>query len=367
MNVKPLDYLATIEHIFEHVKRTFYQTVADTKTINKGRLNAPLTEYKWHPSVFLPTSQWKQVLSPTIIAKLIEQSQLINNKDPLKVDAYFANFVAAFTWRYTKSIYRFDDYTFDCLIKHSAGKYLDHQLLTNLPEGCVYIELTNPLEIAGLEVHGIYALLDFSSTNIDTLKNTLPDQLIITFDTHNPFDEKNLAQLNPMPTILFDIKRSGKINQQIKFQWGLNLSSTEKLNEQIAPVISLISSICADDIAIDNFTKNSTRQSVTQKPSFKDLEAAYWTKGEYRVNAPANHKMWRVGVKYGVDYRAFLARQQTYESKTEYRITGVHWSVYIQDYEIRLKFMPPRMNTPFEIEDKLKSYFGTENDSNTFK
>ncbi len=50
--------------------------------------------------------------------------------------------------------------------------------------------------------------------------------------------------------------------------------------------------------------------------------------------------MWRIGVKYGVDYRAFVARQQKYESKTEYRITGVHWTAYIQDYEIRLKFMP---------------------------
>ncbi|MEI0746827.1 hypothetical protein VUS79_32940, partial [Pseudomonas aeruginosa] len=66
------------------------------------------------------------------------------------------------------------------------------------------------------------------------------------------------------------------MSQQIKFKWGINLESPEELNEHIAPVISLISSICTDEIAIDNFTKNSTRQNVTKKPSFKDLEAAYW-------------------------------------------------------------------------------------------
>lgn len=367
MNVKPLDYLATIEHIFEHVKRTFYQTVADTKSINKGRLNAPITEYKWHPSVFLPTSLWQEVLRPTIMAKLYEQVQINKTKDPFVIDAYFANFVAAFTWRYTKSIYRFDEYTFECLIKHSAGKYLDHHLLTNLPEGCIYIDLATPLNIADHKVYGVYAVLDLSSTSIDTLKNTLPDQLIITLDTHNPFEENNLALLKPLPTIVFDIKRSGKVSQQIKFKWGVNLESPEELNEQIAPVISLISSICTDEIAIDNFTKNSTRQNVTKKPSFKDLEAAYWQKGEYRVNAPANHKMWRIGVKYGVDYRAFVARQQKYESKTEYRITGVHWTAYIQDYEIRLKFMPPRMNSPVEIDEQINNFFDELNASNSLK
>ncbi|MDT1781364.1 hypothetical protein NLX66_021600 (plasmid) [Acinetobacter baumannii] len=77
--------------------------------------------------------------------------------------------------------------------------------------------------------------------------------------------------------------------------------------------------------------------------------------------------MWRIGVKYGVDYRAFVARQQKYESKTEYRITGVHWTAYIQDYEIRLKFMPPRMNSPVEIDEQINNFFDELNASNSLK
>ncbi|MGQ1469400.1 hypothetical protein ACT4WO_19990 (plasmid) [Acinetobacter baumannii] len=78
--------------------------------------------------------------------------------------------------------------------------------------------------------------------------------------------------------------------------------------------------------------------------------------------------MWRIGVKYGVDYRAFLARQQKETmNQTEYRITGVHWTAYIQDYEIRLKFMPPRMNSPVEIDEQINNFFEELNASNSLK
>ncbi|MDC5278205.1 hypothetical protein OHW85_21970, partial [Acinetobacter baumannii] len=242
-NPKPIEYLATIEHRIEPIKRVFYQSIVEKKIINSGRLKATLSEYAWHPNVFLPNHIWREILHPIFLQSLYEQEIKIQSKKAFRVDAYFANLLTVFTWRYSKSIYRFDSYTFDSLSKHSAGKFLDHKLLVGLPEGCAYIELATPLVINQQNVYGIYATLDFSDSNLNLIKNKLPNQLIVCLDTHNPFTSESFENIDPMPTIVFNIERSGKITQQISFLWNIQHESKDELNDILSPVISLISAL----------------------------------------------------------------------------------------------------------------------------
>lgn len=345
-----MSYLVELELQYEAVKKSFYHSVANKKAINAGRINAALSEYLWHPSVFLPSFMWRELLEQPFLADIY-----LHNKDDNALLAYFANFMAHLSWRYSKSIYKFDDYIYDCLISSQAGRFLDYRLLTNLPEGGVYIELLKPLFLDGEIVHGFHAVLNFSDTSIKDLKNKLPNQFILSINTHNPFSQESLTHQKPQPTIVFDISRSGKIDQQITFIYGIKYKAKNDLNEILSPFISLISSLCVDDLEIDNFSKGSVRPLIKQKPSYKDNEAHYWNKGEYKAIAPTNPKNWRVGVTYGVNYRQARSAQQI-EEQSKARLIGLHWSAQIIDFEIRLKLVPPKLSNENLINEQINNF-----------
>ncbi|KAK7322225.1 hypothetical protein VNO80_34890 [Phaseolus coccineus] len=71
-----------------------------------------------------------------------------------------------------------------------------------------------------------------------------------------------------------------------------------------------------NEIEIDNFSKNSVKPVVKQKPSYKDNENLFWSKGKggtYHATSPTNPKNWRVGITYGVNYRQARSAQQIAE------------------------------------------------------
>ncbi|WP_173912920.1 hypothetical protein [Acinetobacter sp. Marseille-Q1618] len=351
-----MQYLVDLEAQYEAVKKSFYQSVAAKKNINAARPNSALSEFNWHPNVFLPSILWREILEHPFLADLYLHGRIESN-----ILAYFANYLVHFSWRYSKSVYKFDDYIFDCLTSSPAGRYLDHKLLTNLPEGSVYIELVKPLKLNGQIVHGVHACLNFSDNSLQSLKNKLPNQLIVIFNTHNPFSQENLMNQNPQPTLVFDISRSGKVDQQLTFIHGISYKAKEDLNEISSPFMSLISALCVDELELDNFSKGSVKQLIKTKPSWKDNEQHYWNKGDYKVNAPTNPKNWRVGVTYGVNYRQAKSAQQI-EEQSKARLISLHWTHQVIDFEIRLKLMPPKLSNESIINEQIEQYI-----TDTFK
>ncbi|WP_436899562.1 hypothetical protein [Acinetobacter gyllenbergii] len=347
----PINYLIDLDTENEALKKAFYQSVAATKAMNAGRINGTLSEYLWHPSVFLPNTLWAELIEP-----YMENLRLANNNELFL--AYFSSFIVHFTWRYSKSIYRFDDYTFDCLSTSPAGKYLDYRLLMNLPEGSLYIEFSKPLELQGKNVYGFHAILNFQEKTINELKNRAPNQLILLFNTHNPFSKDSLKALHAQPVLVLDIHRSGKINQQISYIYGVKYETQDELNDLFAPYLSLLTALCTDEIEIDNFSKNSVKPVVKQKPSYKDNENLFWNKGKtgkYHATSPTNPKNWRVGVTYGVNYRQARSAQQIAE-QSKARLIGLHWTTHIVDFEIRLKLMPPKLSNEHYIHEQLDEF-----------
>ena len=347
---QPINYIQDLELQYEAVKKPFYHAVANKKAMNAGRVNAPLNEYLWHPSVFLPSSLWRELLEQPFLADVF-----LHTKDEKTILAYFANFMAHFAWRYSKSIYRFDEYCFDCLISSNGGRYIDSKLLTNLPEGSAYIDLTKPMYVNGQAVYGILAILNFAETTIINIKNRSPDQLIVLLNTHNPFSQESFISNKPQPTFVFDLSRSGKIDQQLSFIHGIDFQAKDEINQIISPFISLLSSLCVEDLELDNFSKGSVRNLVKTKPSYKDNEANYWNKGEYKVVAPTNPKNWRVGVTYGVNYRQARSAQQI-EEQSKARLIGLHWTAQIVDFEIRLRLMPPKLSNESHIHEQIETF-----------
>ncbi|KAK7296983.1 hypothetical protein VNO77_49224 [Canavalia gladiata] len=113
-----------------------------------------------------------------------------------------------------------------------------------------------------------------------------------------------------------------------------------------------------NEIEIDNFSKNSVKPVVKQKPSYKDNENLFWSKGKggtYHATSPTNPKNWRVGITYGVNYRQARSAQQIAE-QSKARLIGLHWTTHIVDFEIRLKLMPPKLSNENHIHEQLEEF-----------
>ena len=226
---------------------------------------------------------------------------------------------------------------------------MDFRLLLNLPEGSLYIDFEKPLDLQGKTVHGFHAILNFQEKTLNTIKNKSPNQLIILLNTQS---------LEPLPVVIFDIHRSGKISQQISYINGIKYETKDELNDHLSPYISLLTALCTDEIEIDNFSKNSVKPVVKQKPSYKDNENLFWSKGKggtYHATSPTNPKNWRVGITYGVNYRQARSAQQIAE-QSKARLIGLHWTTHIVDFEIRLKLMPPKLSNENHIHEQLEEF-----------
>jgi hypothetical protein len=188
-------------------------------------------------------------------------------------------------------------------------------------------------------------------------------------NTHNPFSKSSLQSLEPLPVVIFDIHRSGKISQQISYINGIKYETKDELNDHLSPYISLLTALCTDEIEIDNFSKNSVKPVVKQKPSYKDNENLFWSKGKggtYHATSPTNPKNWRVGITYGVNYRQARSAQQIAE-QSKARLIGLHWTTHIVDFEIRLKLMPQNFQMKIIYMSSWKNFCKTMISQKTYR
>ena len=73
----PINYLIDLDTEYEAMKKAFYQSVAATKAMNAGRINGALSEYEWHPSVFLPNFLWVDLVEPFMTSLLLDNISCI--------------------------------------------------------------------------------------------------------------------------------------------------------------------------------------------------------------------------------------------------------------------------------------------------
>jgi hypothetical protein len=99
----------------------------------------------WPSYTFLPMDAWERIGRQTI------------TDDPGEMWQYHASLAALGAWQYTKGVYVFDSELFAALIDKPFDGKLPLDVLTRLPEWCIYIDTPGlkwtPLDLAGVFVH----------------------------------------------------------------------------------------------------------------------------------------------------------------------------------------------------------------------
>lgn len=152
---RPLEHLMTMSKKYPLAWKT-----AEKLRFERGQ-NVP----DWPDWCFLPLGGWYAVISyslklPTLPAHLISNISLL---------------AALGSWRYTQSIYRFHPETFFQLQKTKMSGDLPCEVLTRLPEWCLYID-TPEFTLLGESVFGFFVHLERDA-------NTGRDELRFLLDT----------------------------------------------------------------------------------------------------------------------------------------------------------------------------------------
>ncbi len=125
----------------------------------------------WAPWCFIPRIAWE--------AALRDCSQRTNAQIDIPPVDFFA---AVGTWRYSQGIYKFDPDVYCSLIKSGFSGNIPCEVLTRLPEWCVYLE-TPDVKFLDSQIYGCFVYLDDDTeTRNQELRITILDE---QYDIHN--------------------------------------------------------------------------------------------------------------------------------------------------------------------------------------
>lgn len=212
---------------------------------------------------------------------------------------------AAATWRTTQGIYRFDPDLYDELVGQSLKGRLPSEILTCLPEWCVYIE-TPGAKFCGTPVYGFWALLnhahDTESIGLFLVFNQENGEYFPVFagagsETLETYFEKiEVFDANPSDndTIMKTFKR---------------IASPEEIGEirtnflqNLVPFIQLVLYLCAENTDIPVQPRHpNTRVRMSGQ-----------------VDVPKEPRVWMVGERIGASIRKY----RNEERQNEYRETS---------------------------------------------
>ena len=248
-------------------------------------------EHYWPANVFLPLQEWYELIldhhKPEIVTEVSQMSIIAPH-------------------RYTRSIYRFDETLLESLLSTHIEGNIPSELLTRLPEWCVYIDIDE----------GVYASLDY---------------------IRNPKDGYSEHELrlwaHGVPIILplgswtieegVDMFASNALGNNHRFEQMIEL--TKKLLQRYLPLVMYI---CSDGVEYSGDQRPSYPTPVkTRRDGFKLFPAQ-------------KDRIWMLGEKSGRAIREHSPRESTGEGRKgpAPHIRRAHWHTLRNG---KVKFFPP--------------------------
>lgn len=233
-------------------------------------------------------------------------------------------------WSITKGIYRFDPTVFESVWETPLEGELPVEILSYLPEWCVYIE-TPGRSVNGKKLYGFFATLDYDPHNGSKGLELLVD---------------GLDSLSPVRLPLV----SGGLAASLK----LFLENDDKIDEytkEMAHLVSLVLYVCAVSAEFRD-AKGTQRQP--------GLPEEVKTKGGTGLTGVESPTVWETGYRMGAALRLdskergeFLEDDATHASPRPH-IRRAHWHSfwtgrlnYPEERKLILKWVPP---TPVNVK-----------------
>lgn len=268
------------------------------------------------------------------------------NRVPIERAQHPGIVAALAAWRMTQGIYRYNPALYAPLITTPITGELPGSLLYRLPEWCIYIETPGmvwPDEDGPLPIHGMWAHMDWGEASSGVPYEQLRLVLDAAIDIADPLDQG----LVPVPITLSAGTLADALDRLVESgieegrKLGLEVpASIRQTLEILAPLISLILYLCADEAEIGGGARPAN-------PVPKRTRRHGW-----RLFPADGLTTWDVGVRLGAALRRADEQEQTHteDSATGRRVRGhirrAHWHTFLTGprdalQERRVKWLPP--------------------------
>ena len=200
--------------------------------------------------------------------------------------AIFATIGRVFaSWRYTKGIYRFDSELYKTLIETDMSGDIPVDVLTRLPEWCVYCETPGLTLPDGVSMHGVWAHIDIAGDGHD---------LVLMQDV-----DKNTKYF-PIQTIpLQNTSIERALHDLAKISEPVPMEYIQETIQWVKPVVNLLLYLCSKDAEY-------TRNGVIGQPQMpQPVKTRRHGMRIFKANKPV---IWEMGVRMGAALRAARAR-----------------------------------------------------------
>lgn len=303
----------------------------------------PFSHSEWQACIYVPVS----ALSPKIpeALKNLGGERAIRDLYSQGAEriAFMISAAMTFgTWRVTQGIYRFDEEIYKSLVDTSLSGEIPAEVLTRLPEWCVYVETPGLFLSDKLPLHGVWARLDLDQNNRTLLAITpdadegdflIPPTQHIELGTGSVEDSLSAAWKS---WIAAGAQSGGHSEQEI----------VSGISRWLSPVVNLLLYLCSEN----DFMRKG-QEDLPANPSLRK------TKKGVRLFPADGPTTWDVGVRMGAALRA--AREAGYragegegKSSTRPHVRRAHWHTYLTgpraDPRRELRWLPP---IPVGIKD----------------
>jgi len=268
----------------------------------------------WPDWCFCPMSAWYAVVSSELQVKQVSQLYI----------ADVAKLAALGAWRYTQSIYRFDNAVYQSLIETVPRGAIPADVIYRIPEWCVYIE-TPGMQWMSRNLAGFFAHLEYDV-------NTERHELRLLLDTDDELIPIVLHLGAWTITEAIDRSLSETVKQAKTAGVAFNKSDdlVMQMSESVYSLISLLLYVCSDGVEYND----------DQRPS---KAKAKRTKKGWRLFPAAKPRYWDLGKKTGDLIRA--GHSGGGSGKKAPHIRRAHWHSFWlgsgDEKKITIKWLPP--------------------------
>lgn len=261
---------------------------------------------------FIPMFEWRKILD--------DMSN--NNYRPLPeglFDELQVNLLATITtWKYTQRIYRIPDILFHELIKTDIKGDVPADVLTRLPDWCVYIEVPDPTAMENFT--GFWAHLDYVPDSPPELY-ILGHMDIVGVEDENDGDFIHAARFKcVLDGTIEDIYKSmvDDARQYIP-NFEKDTEAVAAHGEIVKGILSILLYICSDEPEIE---VNKIRQQGFYEPLLKK------TKKGFLLFFANKYTYCDVGVEISKRLKEYAQRDAPSEHTVRPHVRSAHWHGY---------------------------------------
>lgn len=287
-----LNYLATYSRAYPGI-----WDMAETLRLNADEWGGTIP-----PWCYLPASAWMA---------LVEQKHgpLTSGNAPVFI-TNMASLTALSGWRYTQGIYRFHPTVFSALMETSPLGDMPVDVLSRLPEWCVYLEIPGGIAGGFDGVCGAFASLDYISDDARR-------DFRVLLDFGDRIGQPLVVELGAWPIAEgIERTRAAIAAEYPEAADELDADFINRATATITAVIQLCLYICSDEPDIDGHTPGS-------RPHYPSYIR---TKRGLRLFPPDRPRVWRMGEETGAAIeRGHVAASGDDRKGPRPHIRRAHW------------------------------------------